>query len=95
MQHDEGRVCYKDQYANTLRAYQQRHDEMKSDDRDELKHFINILRIGHLKSCALFGRHKKSFVFIFQNYLHDKFILLCNLRNLSLIYKREPQTPTS
>ena len=25
----------KDEYANTLRAYQQRHDEMKSDDRDK------------------------------------------------------------
>ena len=25
----------KDGYANTLRAYQQQHDEMKSDDRDE------------------------------------------------------------
>ena len=29
----EGSVT-KDEYANTLRAYQQRHDEMKSDDRD-------------------------------------------------------------
>ena len=25
----------KDEYANTLRAYQQRHDEMKTDDRDK------------------------------------------------------------
>ena len=28
-------VITKDEYANTLRAYQQRHDEMKSDDRDK------------------------------------------------------------
>ena len=34
----------KDEYANTLRAYQQRHDEMKSEDRDkaeELYHLYN------------------------------------------------------
>ena len=29
----------KDEYANTLRAYQQRHDEMKSDDRDKAEEF--------------------------------------------------------
>ena len=28
-------IITKDEYANTLRAYQQRHDEMKSDDRDK------------------------------------------------------------
>ena len=28
-------VVTKDKYANTLRAYQQRHDEIKSDQRDE------------------------------------------------------------
>ena len=28
-------VITKDEYANTLRAYQQRHDEMKSDTRDK------------------------------------------------------------
>ena len=41
MQHDEGRVYrwYKDQYANTLRDYQQHHDEMKSDDRDRAEAF--------------------------------------------------------
>ena len=34
----------KDDYANTLRAYQQRHDEMKSDDRDRAPaHIINGL----------------------------------------------------
>ena len=26
----------KDEYANTLRAYQRRHDEMKSDQRDKV-----------------------------------------------------------
>ena len=31
-----GRVT-KDEYANTLRAYQQRHDEMKSEERDKAK----------------------------------------------------------
>ena len=30
-----GGIIKKDEYANTLRTYQQRHDEMKSDDRDE------------------------------------------------------------
>ena len=34
---------YKDQYANTLRDYQQHHDEMKSDDRDKAEAFYNIL----------------------------------------------------
>ena len=28
-------ICTKDEYENTLRAYQERHDEMKSDDRDK------------------------------------------------------------
>ena len=28
-------IVTKEEYANTLRTYQQRHDEMKSDDRDE------------------------------------------------------------
>ena len=27
-------IVTKDEYANTLRAYQERHDEMKSEDRD-------------------------------------------------------------
>ena len=27
----------KDEFASTLRAYQQRHDEMKSEDRDNVK----------------------------------------------------------
>ena len=37
----------KDEYANTLRAYQQQHDEMKSDDRDRAPaHIINgVLRL--------------------------------------------------
>ena len=30
-------IITKDEYANTLRVYQQRHDEMKSDDRDKAK----------------------------------------------------------
>ena len=30
----------KDEYANTLRAYQQIHDEMKSDDRDKVQAII-------------------------------------------------------
>ena len=28
-------IVTKDEYADTLRAYQERHDEMKSDDRDQ------------------------------------------------------------
>ena len=32
----------KDEYANTLRAYQQQHDEMKSDDRDKAAHIGSI-----------------------------------------------------
>ena len=37
----------KDEYANTLRAYQQQHDEMKSDDRDRAPaHIINgVMRL--------------------------------------------------
>ena len=32
-------IVTKDEYANTLRACQQRHDEMKSDDRDKAEEF--------------------------------------------------------
>ena len=40
-------VITKDEYANTLRAYQQQHDEMKSDDRDRAPaHIINgVMRL--------------------------------------------------
>ena len=31
----------KDEYANTLRAYQSRQDEMKSDERDKARAHIN------------------------------------------------------
>ena len=37
----------KDEYANTLRAYQQRHDEMKSDDRDKAEAFYQERGINH------------------------------------------------
>ena len=37
----EGFVA-KDEYANTLRAYQQRHDEIKSDDRDRAAFYKNL-----------------------------------------------------
>ena len=35
----------KDEYANTLRAYQSREDEMKSDERDKARAHINIGRL--------------------------------------------------
>ena len=38
-----GRVT-KDEYANTLRAYQQRHDEMKSEERDKAKRDTRVMR---------------------------------------------------
>ena len=35
-------IITKDDYANTLRAYQSRQDEMKSDDRDKARaHIVN------------------------------------------------------
>ena len=37
-----GGIVTKDEYANTLRAYQQRHNEMKSDDRDKAEAFYNM-----------------------------------------------------
>ena len=40
----EGHVT-KNEYANTLRAYQSREDEMKSDDRDKARAHINIGRL--------------------------------------------------
>ena len=36
-------VVTKDEYANTLRAYQQRQDEMKSDERDKAEDFYRAL----------------------------------------------------
>ena len=43
-------IITKDEYANTLRAYQQRHDEMKSDSRDKK-------RAAELHDEALFKEH--------------------------------------
>ena len=37
----KGGLITKDEYANTLRAHQQRHDEMKSDDRDKAAAFYH------------------------------------------------------
>ena len=34
-------IVTKDEYANTLRAYQERQNEMKSDDRDRARAYIN------------------------------------------------------
>jgi hypothetical protein len=34
----------KDEYANTLRAYQERHDEMKSDQRDKVRAAVETAR---------------------------------------------------
>ena len=39
-------VVTKDEYANTLRAYQQQHDEMKSDQRDKAEAIIAAERNG-------------------------------------------------
>ena len=38
-------IITKEEYANTLRAYQQRHDEMKSEDRDEAEAFNQRRRL--------------------------------------------------
>ena len=40
-------IVTKDDYASTLRAYQQRHDEMKSDDRDKAEAFYQERGTNH------------------------------------------------
>ena len=41
-------IVTKDEYAGTLRAYQERHDETKSDDRDKAAHIRDMLAgTGH------------------------------------------------
>ena len=39
-------IITKDEYANTLRAYQRRHDEMKSGDRDNVEVFYQRRGLG-------------------------------------------------
>ena len=40
----------KDDYANTLRAYQKRQDDIKSDARDKAKEFLRILNLAAKRS---------------------------------------------
>ncbi|MDB4430529.1 hypothetical protein N9140_01070, partial [bacterium] len=39
-------IITKDEYANTLRAYQQQHNEIKSDGRDEAEDFFQNFDIN-------------------------------------------------
>ena len=39
-----GRIVTKDEYANTLRAYQKSKDEMKSEERDKVEDIITLNR---------------------------------------------------